>query len=359
MNNSSKEKVAFFDTKPYDRIWFDKLNDKYEFIYFENRLTERTARLVSGCRAVCAFVNDDINAKAMEIMHNEGVEFIAMRCSGYSNVDFRAAQDKIKVARVPEYSPYAVAEHTMALLLALNRKVHKAYIRTRDFNFSLTGLIGTDLHGKTAGIIGTGKIGRTFIDVCRGFGLNVIAYDPYPAQNSDINYVQLDELFRRSDVISLHCPLTESTYHILSKDAFSSMKKGVFILNTSRGALIDSTALLEALKDGTVRGAGLDVYEEESDIFFEDHSDKIVKDDVLSLLVSRPNVIITSHQAFLTDEALQNIADVTLGNLDEFFEGKPLTHEVAYNIKSGKVKEHSTHVSKLHQNNSSQNNIRA
>lgn len=346
MNNSVKEKVAFFDTKPYDRIWFDKLNDKYEFIYFDSKLTERTARLVSGCKAVCAFVNDDINAKVMETMHSEGVEFIAMRCAGYSNVDFRAAEGKIKIARVPEYSPYAVAEHAMALLLVLNRKVHKAYIRTRDFNFSLTGLIGTDLRGKTAGIIGTGKIGRTFIDVCRGFGMEVIAYDPYPAPDSGINYVELDELFRRSDVISLHCPLTESTYHILSKEAFAEMKKGVFIINTSRGALIDSTSLLDALNDGTVRGAGLDVYEEESDIFFEDHSDKIVRDDVLSLLVSRPNVIITSHQAFLTDEALQNIAAITLSNLDEFFDGKPLTHEVAYNPKLGKVKEHSTHVRK-------------
>lgn len=345
-STGDKPKVAFFDTKPYDRIWFDKLNHKYEFIYFDSKLNEQTARLVSGCRAVCAFVNDDINARAVEVMHKEGVEFLAMRCAGYSNVDFRAAQGKIKIARVPEYSPYAVAEHAMALLLVLNRKVHKAYIRTRDFNFSLTGLIGTDLHGKTAGIIGTGKIGRTFIDVCRGFGLNIIAYDPYPAPDSGIKYVGLDELFRTSDIISLHCPLTESTYHILSREAFACMKKGVFILNTSRGALIDSSALLDALNDGTVRGAGLDVYEEESDIFFEDHSDKIVRDDVLSLLVSRPNVIITSHQAFLTDEALQNIAAVTLGNLDEFFEGKPLTHEVTYNPKSGGVKEHSTHVKK-------------
>lgn len=345
-NPNTKEKIAFFDAKPYDRIWFDKLNQKYEIIYFDNRLTERTARLVSGCKAVCAFVNDDINARAIEVMHNEGVEFLAMRCAGYSNVDFRAAQGRIKIARVPEYSPYAVAEHAMALLLVLNRKVHKAYIRTRDFNFSLTGLIGTDLHGKTAGIIGTGKIGRTFINICRGFGMNIIAYDPYPAPDSGINYVELDELFRSSDVISLHCPLTESTRHILNKEAFASMKKGVFILNTSRGALIDSTALLDALNDGTVRGAGLDVYEEESDLFFEDHSDKIVKDDVLSLLVSRPNVIITSHQAFLTDEALQNIAAVTLGNLDEFFGSKPLTHEVTYNPKSGGVKEHSTHVKK-------------
>lgn len=347
MNNSgNKEKIAFFDAKPYDRIWFDKLNEKYEIIYYDSRLTERTARLVSDCKAVCAFVNDDINARAIEVMHNEGVEFLAMRCAGYSNVDFRAAQGKIKISRVPEYSPYAVAEHAMALLLVLNRKVHKAYIRTRDFNFSLTGLIGTDLHGKTAGIIGTGKIGRTFIDICRGFGMNIIAYDPYPAPNSGIDYVELNELFSRSDIISLHCPLTESTRHILNKDAFDRMKKGVFILNTSRGALIDSTALLDALNDGTVRGAGLDVYEEESDIFFEDHSDKIVRDDVLSLLVSRPNVIITSHQAFLTDEALQNIAAVTLENLDEFFGGRPLTHEITYNAKSGGVKEHSTYVKK-------------
>lgn len=331
------EKIAFFDTKPYDRIWFDRLNSNYHFLYFDSKLNEQTARLAEGCKAVCAFVNDDINAAAIDTLYKCGVQFLAMRCAGYSNVDFRAAQDKIKVARVPEYSPYAVAEHAMALLLTLNRKVHKAYIRTRDFNFSLTGLIGMDLHGKTVGIIGTGKIGRCFIAICRGFGMNVIAYDPYPVPDSGIEYVEKEELFQRSDVISLHCPLTDSTYHILDSSSFNAMKKGAFIINTSRGALIDSEALLDALNNGTVRGAGLDVYEEESDLFFEDNSNRIVRDDILSLLVSRPNVIITSHQAFLTDEALRNIAAVTLSNLDEFFNDCSLSHEVAYHPSLDKI----------------------
>ncbi len=320
MQEKNKEKIAFFDAKPYDRIWFDRLNENYEIIYYDSRLTEQTAGLASGCRAICIFVNDDVNAAVIDRLYDQGVEFIAMRCAGYSNVDLKAAEGKIKIARVPEYSPHAVAEHAMALLLTLNRKVHKAYIRTRDFNFSLTGLIGMDLYEKTVGIIGTGRIGRTFIDICRGFGMNVIAYDPYPTEGSGIKYVELEELFSQSDVISLHCPLTETTWHILSRDAFGAMKNGIFIINTSRGALVDSSALLDALNNGKVRGAGLDVYEEESDIFFEDHSDKIVKDDVLSLLVSRPNVVITSHQAFLTDEALKNIAAETLKNLDSFFE---------------------------------------
>ena len=337
-------KIAFFDAKPYDKTWFDTYacahtepDTKYEIIYFESKLNAGTARLADGCGAVCAFVNDDLDKAAIDILADVGVKLIAMRCAGYSNVDFKAAYDKMPVAVVPAYSPYAVAEHAVALLLALNRKIHKAYNRTRDFNFSLIGLSGTDLHGKTTGVIGTGKIGRVFVDICRGFGMKVIAYDPYPVKDAGIEYVDLDTLLRESDIISLHCPLTEQTKYILNADAFRKMKKGVFVINTSRGGLIDGTALLNALNDETVRGAGLDVYEEEADLFFEDFSGTIIKDDLLALLVSRPNVILTSHQAFLTEEALQNIAASTIRNLDEFFEEEKLTNEICYHCDSGKI----------------------
>jgi D-lactate dehydrogenase len=264
---------------------------------------------------------------------------IAMRCAGYSNVDFVRAYGKINVVRVPAYSPYAVAEHAMALLLDVNRKLHRAYNRTRDFNFSLNGLTGVDLHGKTVGVIGTGKIGRVFMDICKGFGMDVLAYDLFPASGSDIHYVPLDELLAKSDVISLHCPLTEQTRYLLNTDAFAKMKNGVFIINTSRGALIDTEALLAALNSGKVRGAGLDVYEEEADLFFVDNSGSIIKDDVLALLVSRPNVVLTAHQAFLTEEALANIAKTTMQNLDAFFAGEMLQNEVCYRCDIGKVVE--------------------
>ena len=315
------KKIAFFDTKPYDRTWFDALGQK---------LNHHTAKFTDGFDAVCAFVNDRINALAIERLHNNGVQLIAMRCAGYSNVDVQAAFEKLHIVRVPAYSPHAVAEHTMGLLLTLNRRLHKAYNRTREFNFSIVGLTGTDLYGKTVGVIGTGKIGRTFIEICRGFGMRVLAYDKFPAKDSGLDYVELDTLFRESDVISLHCPLTPETQHILNRGAFSKMKKGVFILNTSRGALIDSEALLDALNDRTVGGAGLDVYEEEANLFYEDRSDTIIRDDTLALLVSRPNVILTAHQAFLTEEALHNIAEETIKNLDAFFSGAPLENEICY-----------------------------
>ncbi len=330
-------KIAFFDTKPYDKEYFDQLNTGYEIEYFENKLTAKTAQLARGCDAACAFVNDTIDQAVIEILYEAGVKILAMRCAGYSNVDFKAAYGKINVVRVPAYSPYAVAEHAIALLQTLNRKLHKAYNRTRDFNFSLAGLTGMDLHGKTVGVIGTGKIGQVFIDICRGYGMDVIAYDVFPVKDKGIEYVDLDTLFKKSDIISLHCPLTEQTYHILNKEAFGKMKKGVFLVNTSRGALIDSKELLNALNDETVKGAGLDVYEEEADLFFEDFSGTLIKDDVLALLVSRPNVILTSHQAFLTQEALLNIADTTLLNLDEFFNGDALTNEVCYQCNGGKT----------------------
>lgn len=324
------KKVAFFDTKPYDRTWFDALGKNYEITYFEEKLNHHTAKFTDGFDAVCAFVNDRVNALAIERLYNNGVQLIAMRCAGYSNVDVKAAFQKLHIVRVPAYSPHAVAEHTMGLLLTLNRRLHKAYNRTREFNFSIVGLTGTDLYGKTVGVIGTGKIGRTFIDICRGFGMRVLAYDKFPAKDSGLDYVELDTLLRESDVISLHCPLTPDTRHTLNRDAFSKMKKGVFILNTSRGALIDSEALLDALNSRTVGGAGLDVYEEEANLFYEDRSDTIIHDDTLALLVSRPNVILTAHQAFLTEEALHNIAEETIKNLDAFFSGAPLENEICY-----------------------------
>ena len=322
------KKIAFFDTKPYDRTYFDKYGKDYEITYFEEKLNHHTAKITEGFDGVCAFVNSNINKMAIERMHERGVKILAMRCAGFSNVDIAAAAGKLAVVRVPAYSPHAVAEHALALLLALNRRIYRAYIRTRDFNFNINGLTGIDLYGKTAGIIGTGKIGRTFIDLCRGLGMKVIAYAPYPAEGSGIDYVPLDTLFRESDVISLHCPLTESSYHIIDREALDKMKPGAFLLNTSRGALVDSEALLEVLTAGKLRGAALDVYEEEANLFYEDMSDKIIKDDTLALLVSRPNVLITSHQAFLTEEALDNIASVTIQNFDEFFAGKPLTNEI-------------------------------
>ena len=324
------KKVAFFDTKPYDRTWFDALGKNYEITYFEEKLNHHTAKFTDGFDAVCAFVNDRVNALAIERLYNNGVQLIAMRCAGYSNVDVKAAFQKLHIVRVPAYSPHAVAEHTMGLLLTLNRRLHKAYNRTREFNFSIVGLTGTDLYGKTVGVIGTGKIGHTFIDICRGFGMRVLAYDKFPTKDSGLDYVELDTLLRESDVISLHCPLTPDTRHILNRYAFSKMKKGVFILNTSRGALIDSEALLDALNSRTVGGAGLDVYEEEANLFYEDRSDTIIHDDTLALLVSRPNVILTAHQAFLTEEALHNIAEETIKNLDAFFSGAPLENEICY-----------------------------
>jgi D-lactate dehydrogenase len=257
-----------------------------------------------------------------------------MRCAGYNNVDIKHALGKIHVVHVPSYSPYAVAEHTMALLLTSIRRIHKAYIRTKDFNFSLNGLTGFDLHGKTVGVIGTGKIGRIFINICRGFGMKVIAYDKFPLENSDIEYVELDKLFEQSDIISLHCPLTEETYHLINKENMEKMKRGVMILNTSRGALIDAEALLEEIKSRRVGGACLDVYEEESDLFFEDFSGHIVDDDTLARLISMPNVIVTSHQAYLTEEALNNIASTTVENILKLTNGEVCENELCYKYGS-------------------------
>lgn len=327
-------KAAFFDTKPYDKTYFDRFKDSYgvEIEYFEARLTPKTAVAAVGFEAAIAFVNDEITSDTVRILADCGVKTLAMRCAGYNNVDLNATAGVLTVCRVPEYSPHSIAEHTAALLLTLVRKTHKAYMRTKEYNFSLNGFTGFDLYGKTAGIVGTGRIGKAFIDICRGFGMKVCAYDAYPSQGY-LEYVSLDELCRRSDVISLHCPLNADTYHMINRETLDLMKNGVFIINTSRGALIDSSALIDAIRFGRVGGAGLDVYEEESEYFYEDMSDTVLRNDNLSRLIAMPNVLVTSHQAFLTAEALENIARVTLDSLLRIQSGeRPATV-----ISSGKV----------------------
>ena len=322
-------RISFYDTKPYDKIFFDKENEKYgwDIRYFETKLTKKTAVLSEGCTAAVAFVNDDIDAEAIGALHEMGVELIAMRCAGYNNVDLSAADGKIRVVRVPVYSPYAVAEHAMAMLLTLNRRIHKAFLRTRDYNFSLNGLTGFDLHGKNVGVIGTGNIGSAFVDICSGFGMNVYAYD-IQKTNPKAHYVSLDSIFSDCDVISLHCPLTKDTRHIINADSIRKMKDGVFIVNTSRGSLIDSEALLEGITQEKIGGACLDVYEEETEIFHEDFSDATSRDKLLVQLISMPNVIVTSHQGFLTKEALQKIAAVTMKNISDYSNKLPLSNEV-------------------------------
>lgn len=323
-------KIAFFDTKNYDVAGFEEYGGKHgmKFKFYETKLNADTADLAKGCEAVCVFVNDTVDAAVIDRLCELGVRIIALRCAGYNNVDIAYAKDRITVVRVPAYSPYAVAEHAMALLLTSIRRIHKAYIRTRDFNFSLNGLTGFDLHGKTVGVVGTGKIGRIFIDICRGFGMKIIAYDKFPVKDSGIDYVELDELFSRSDIISFHCPLTEDTYHLISRETVGQLKKGVVLLNTSRGALIDAEALLEGIKSRQIGAACLDVYEEEGDVFFNDFSGHIIADDVLARLISMPNVIVTSHQAFLTEEALNNIAETTVANLLAFSNGEKSGNEL-------------------------------
>ena len=331
-------KTAFYDTKEYDKPSFEKYGQIHDvqFRFLEAKLNEDTVELANGCDAVCVFVNDSVNAKLIDRLYEMGVKLIALRSAGYNNVDIHAAFGKLHVVHVPAYSPYAVAEHAIALLLTSVRRIHKAYNRTRDFNFSLNGLTGFDLHGKTVGVIGTGRIGRIFIDICRGFGMKVIAYDQFPDGNSGIEYVALDELFERSDIISLHCPLTNETRHMISRSAIEKMKKGVVIINTSRGALIDAEALLDGIRERKVGAACLDVYEEEADIFFEDRSGHILNDELLSRLISMPNVIVTSHQAFLTEEALNNIAETTVNNIRSYFDNDGVCdNELCY--RCGKI----------------------
>ena len=320
-------KLAFFDAKPYDKPAFDRYaaDAGIKIKYYETKLNEDTVELATGADAVCVFVNDTVNREVIDRLYELGVKTVALRCAGFNNVDIKHAAGKIRVVRVPAYSPYAVAEHAIALLLTSIRRIHKAYIRTRDFNFSLNGMTGFDLHGKTVGVIGTGRIGRVFIDICLGFGMKVLAYDKFPAEGLDngdtVRYVTTEELFAKSDIISLHCPLTEETYHIINEQSLSACKRGVVLINTSRGALVDAEALLSAIKARQVGAACLDVYEEESDLFFEDNSGHILEDDTLARLISMPNVIVSSHQAFLTEEALSNIAETTVENLIQIENG--------------------------------------
>ena len=318
-------KICFFDTKSYDRIFFDRLAKQYdvEITYYESKLVESTAIMAKGFDVVVAFVNDLLNRSVIDSLVEQGVKLIAMRCAGYNNVDLKAAEGRIPVVHVPAYSPYAVAEHAMGMLLCLNRKLHRAWNRTREHNFSLNGLMGFDLRGKTIGIVGTGRIGQAFMEVCSGFGMKMIAYDPYPRTDLPVEYRDFYDLCGEADIISLHCPLTQESWHLVDERVIRLMKEGVFIINTSRGALIDSEDLLENLKTGRIGAAGLDVYEEETDLFYEDYSDTIVQDDVLARLISLPNVLVTSHQAFLTEEALANIAETTLQNVNRYMkEGK-------------------------------------
>lgn len=327
-------KIAFFGAKPYDIASFDKVNEKYNYDirYYKGHLNPNNVVLTQDTDAVCIFVNDTADAAVIDAMVDNGVKLLALRCAGFNNVDLKAAKGKLPVVRVPAYSPYAVAEYSLALMLSLNRKIHRAYWRTRDGNFSLNGLMGFDMHGKTIGIIGTGKIAKILIRLLKGFGMRILAYDLYPdmkfAGEEGISYVSLDELYRESDIISLHCPLTDQTKYMIDKDSIDKMKEGVMIINTGRGQLINTNDLIEGLKEKKIAAAGLDVYEEEGEYFYEDKSDKIIDDDVLARLLSFNNVIVTSHQAFFTKEALHNIAETSLQNIEDFRCHRPLVNEV-------------------------------
>lgn len=324
-------KIMFFDTKPYDKIWFEPLGKEmgYTLKFQEMKLNEDTAVLARGQDAVCIFVNDDAGKETMEALKEVGVKTVLLRCAGFNNVDLKAAQKAgIAVLRVPSYSPEAVAEYAMGLLLTVNRQIHRAYVRTRDFNYSINGLMGIDLVGKTAGVIGTGKIGQMMIDILRGFKMKIIAYDPYPAKNLDIEYVSLDRLFEEADVITLHCPLTKDTRHIIDKKSIEKMKDGVLLVNTSRGGLIHTPDLIEGLMQRKFAGVGLDVYEEEDAYFFEDKSNDIITDEDLIRLTSFRNVVLTSHQAFFTKDAMEAIAKVTMENARAVAEGLELKNRV-------------------------------
>jgi D-lactate dehydrogenase len=326
--------IAVFSTKPYDQRYLSDANTRVGFTltFLEPRLTLQTSALAAGANAVCLFVNDRADEPVVRALAERGVRLIALRCAGYNNVDLRAAAAaNIRVVRVPAYSPYAVAEHTVALMLALNRHTHRAVARVRDGNFSLDGLLGFDLHGRTVGVVGTGRIGLATIAILRGFGCRVLAFDPLPspaANDMGAEYTSLERLFAESDVVTLHCPLSPATRHLIDGNAIGRMKRGVMLINTSRGALVDARAAIDALKSGHLGYLGLDVYEEEADLFFEDLSSRVLQDDVLARLLTFPNVIVTSHQAFFTHEALSAIAETTLSNVRAFVNGDPLDNEV-------------------------------
>lgn len=326
-------KVAFFSVHSYDKEYFNRYNGEHQLVFFEASLNEQTTNLASGNDVVCVFVNDKLNAAVIAQLAQQGIKLIALRCAGYNNVDLASAKaNNIKVVRVPAYSPHAVAEHAVALMMTLNRKTHKAYNRVREGDFSLRKLTGFDLYGKTVGVIGTGKIGEAFAKIMIGFGCKVLTYDIFPNENlkqSGVEYASLENLLKSSDVVSLHCPLTEQTRHIINENSLSVMKKGAMLINTSRGALIDTKAAIEHLKSGQLGYLGIDVYEQEEKLFFNNLTGEVIQDDVIMRLMSFPNVLITAHQGFFTDEALTQIAQTTLKNIHDFEMGLPLVNEVA------------------------------
>ena len=324
-------KILFFNAKPYDKIWFKPLAEQmnYQIKFRSVRLDEDSAGLAKGYGAICAFVNDDLNKNVINELIDAGIKGILMRCAGYNNVDLEAAKGKLKILRVPSYSPEAVAEFAMAQILTVNRQTHRAYVRIRDFNMNINGLMGENLYQKTIGIVGTGRIGQAMIRICRGFGMKILAYDLYPNESLDVEYVKLDQLFRESDIISLHCPLTDDSRYMINEDSLKIMKDGVYIMNTSRGELIRTEDLLEALRvPGKIGGVGLDVYEEEEELFYEDRSNEIMTDDMLARLVTFPNVLVTSHQGYFTKEAMREIAHVTMENAKALEEGRDNGNEV-------------------------------
>ncbi|MGL4486911.1 MAG: 2-hydroxyacid dehydrogenase [Yersinia sp. (in: enterobacteria)] len=322
-------KLAVYSTKQYDRKYLNSVNKHFgfELEFFDFLLTPKTAKMAEGCQAVCIFVNDDACREVLTELATAGVKTLALRCAGFNNVDLQAAKELgIQVVRVPAYSPEAVAEHAVGMMMSLNRRIHRAYQRTRDANFSLEGLIGFNMHNRTAGIIGTGKIGIATLRILNGFGMKLLAYDPYPGQQAlalGAEYVCLDELYAQSDVISLHCPMTSDNYHLLNKESFDKMKDGVMIINTSRGGLIDSAAAIKALKQQKIGALGMDVYENERDLFFEDKSNDVIQDDIFRRLSSCHNVLFTGHQAFLTEEALTSISNITMQNIAQLNNNQP------------------------------------
>ncbi len=335
LNSKPKSiKLTVFSTKNWVSTSFEKVNKRfnYDITYFESRFDYKTAPLAAGADAICVFVNDKADARALEILKEHNVKLIALRCAGFNNVDIDKAKELgIGIVRVPAYSPYAVAEHTLGLILALNRKLHKAYTRVRDGNFALDGLLGFDIHNKTIGVVGTGKIGQIFCKLMHGFGTRILAFDKFPSQEMQdmgVEYVDLQTLYQQSDILSLHCPLTYETYHMINDYAIASMKPGVMIVNTSRGPLIDTNAVIDGLKKGKVGYLALDVYEEEEALFFEDLSEKVIQDDQFVRLETFPNVLITAHQAFFTKEAIQNISETTFSSIQEFFEDGKSANQV-------------------------------
>lgn len=326
--------IAFFSTQPYDKQYFERQSTTHQLHFFNASLDEQTVNLAKGSDAVCAFVNDRLNAAVIKELASLGVKIIALRCAGFNNVDVAAArQYGLKVMRVPAYSPHAVAEHALALIMTLNRKTHKAYNRVREGNFSLDRLTGFDLYGKTVGVIGTGKIGACFAKIMMGLGCKLLAYDIFEdkeLQSAGVKYVSIAELLQQSDIVSLHCPLTADTTHLINNESLQTMKRGAMLINTSRGALIDTKDVIDSLKTGQLGYVGIDVYEQEAKLFFHDLSENIIDDDIILRLLSFPNVLITAHQGFLTDEALMQIAMVTFQNLSDFEEGRELENEVAY-----------------------------